>query len=84
MHSCECKHKVVKYCVDCKTIYCKSCKREWYDACTQSHTPQWTYTYGNTTGGVSIKDHPFLPLIPENPIPDITWSNPATLTCHLH
>jgi len=64
VHNCECKHKVVKYCVNCKTIYCKSCKREWYDACTQSHT-EWSWTYGNTTDRINVGvGEIYPPLIP--------------------
>ena len=39
-----CKHTAVKFCEECRTIYCVKCKRQWYDECTQTHYP-YVYTY---------------------------------------
>jgi hypothetical protein len=57
MHKCECKHKVVKYCLNCKNIYCKSCKQEWFDACTQSHRQPWDWPYSFTSNEISLPKH---------------------------
>jgi hypothetical protein len=44
MHHCEdCKHENVKYCPKCKKVYCVDCGREWEDACTLNHYPNYWY-----------------------------------------
>ena len=28
-HRCECKHERVKFCPECRVVYCLDCKQEW-------------------------------------------------------
>ena len=41
----KCEHKEVKFCKDCKAVYCASCKEEWFEKCTLNHyNTNWYYT----------------------------------------
>ncbi len=36
----RCEHKNVKFCKDCRNVYCMTCKREWdFEPCKQNHYP---------------------------------------------
>lgn len=57
-HNCE--HKEVKFCKDCKTVYCASCKEQWFEKCTLNHyTNSWCYItsgYRQIMGGTSTPE----------------------------
>lgn len=39
-HSCECKHKEVKYCSTCRVVHCLDCNMEWAPKSKMSLYPQ--------------------------------------------
>jgi len=49
VHNCKgCEHKEVKYCPDCRKVYCMKCGKEWVEEVYQYYQPQpdgWYPTY---------------------------------------